>query len=99
MISRAFGRVAALAIAGFAFTATPGSAQAQCGYDHYGRAYNCGSRGLFTSSWVAPVIAPCGTCQQMYLPVQPCGACQQVYLPPQTTYPAPGYVQPAIDND
>jgi hypothetical protein len=96
MRSRAFGWVVSFIVAGFAFAAAPASAQAQglCNYDQYGRAYNChhtglivpayqpscyscGNRGLFTSGWVAP----CGTCQQMYAPVQPCGSCQQVYAP------------------
>jgi hypothetical protein len=110
MISRAFGCLAAFAVAGFAFVATPAPAQAQCSYDHYRHAYNCHRVGL-----IAPVYQPvyqpsCTSCGNRGLFTSgsftsglgvrwgsPCGACQQLY--PQTAYPAPGYVQPVVDDD
>jgi hypothetical protein len=47
---------------------------------------NCGTRGLFTSTWVQP--APCGSCPQMHAPLQPCGSCgRPVYVPAYVTEP------------
>jgi hypothetical protein len=87
MVSRAFDFVAALVVAGFAFTAAPASAGGPCSYDQYGRAYNCHHTGYVASTY-QPTCGSCGNgglFTSAWVQPAPCGynPCQQqVYVPP-----------------